>query len=55
MLSNDIKSFIILETEDGFMVQNRSTGDYLEDDQSNNCFDVLSTANDLLEAQFYAE
>ena len=55
MLSNNIKSFIILETDDGFMVQNRSTGEYLEDDQGNNCFDVFSNANDLLEAQFYAE
>lgn len=55
MLNNNVKSFVILQTDEGFMVQNRITGEYLKDYKGNTCFKSISTAEDLLEAQFYAK
>jgi len=55
MMNNNVQSFVILQTDEGYMVQNRITGEYLEDSKGNNCFESISTAEDLLEAQFYAK
>ena len=55
MNNNNIQSFVIIQTDEGYMVQNRITGEYLKDYKGDICFKSISTAEDLLEAQLYVK